>query len=481
MVGCNHSASGILLNALGSHRLNPNITVPRIPSTSTGADYFQAFDDNIGKVDIPTDAPSVALVWGADSKSPPNGKTLAWITNGVSIVGFYMPGFGDADSALFYNLGHTKAWWESLSSSGNPSSDWLEYQCDKTTPAKFAGLDNPVLDISNSNVIDYQADLINTAHGSYAYNAAVFDLVNVYNNTLACGHYHTIGGSHQWVAQYSGSSSYDSNYASDVESWAAAMKVRLHDTTTYPSGPYVMAINMEVNKFSNPSTSCSTPDAGCAAAYYVMQHSDVEQNESGVTGQGPTTWLTPAQFQANADWAFKVQSSEGEDYLMGAEFHRSTGGDPTSAEREYAFAGYLMGKHPHAAMYWEKNNGGPSAKYEYNLNSPSEFSYSEGATCDVPTPLYHISNNDANLFYRIFHKAVAIVNADASTTYTVSLNTFSWNQAGAGSNDFQSYFDIESGIALSGDSISLPPHTGIVAMSDSGTDLGCPIAPSPLP
>ncbi|HEY5096360.1 MAG TPA: hypothetical protein VII69_14705, partial [Candidatus Eremiobacteraceae bacterium] len=59
--GCNHSASGILSNALGSHRANPNITIPRIPSTSTGADYFQAFDDNIGKVDIPTDAPSVAL------------------------------------------------------------------------------------------------------------------------------------------------------------------------------------------------------------------------------------------------------------------------------------------------------------------------------------------------------------------------------------------------------------------------------------
>lgn len=482
IVGCSHGASSVVTSSTNGRVVRPNITITHIPSTSTGADYFQAFDGNINYSNISTDAMTVGDMWGADPTG--SNKAAAWLTDGSAVVGFYMPGFGDADSAAFGNYGQTKAWWEAQTSGATPKVDWLEYKCDEMTPAAFSGLNNPVLDISNTNVINYQADLVNTAAtagGTTNFNSVDFDLVNVINNTGACGHYKTVQVipgvySQVWVAQYCGGvqancNQYETAYATDVKNWASAMQTRLHNQYT---NPYMMQINMEVNKYSSPSSGCS-PSA-CAASYYVMQHTDIEQNESGPVGGGPNSWLSAAEFQANLDWATEVQSTQGEDYLESAEFIGDTG-PPSQQEREYAFGAYLLGKHGHNAMYWENHTNGPTENYWYNLSSPSEFSYSEGATCGSPST-YYISNNDAHLFYRIYHKAVTVVNADANNTYTVAVQTFSWDQAGNAGNDNQSYFDIESGNSPP-PTVSLAPHAGKVWLSSS--DLGCPAPPSPLP
>jgi len=250
---------------------------------------------------------------------------------------------------------------------------------------------------------------------------------------------------------------------------------------------YVMALNVDVNRFANPSSTCTsnhnTPD-DCAATYYALQHSDIFEDEAGPTGgcyvNGVACPDSVAQYKAMLDWSKASQIDNGKDFLIGAIF--ADANPPSTPDKRFAFASYLVARHGHTALDWVGNSGW-NGKFNYNYTTPSEFAARTGTDCVYTGYPYFQGVSDTHLFYRIMHDAVAIVNND-SVSHTVSLQTYTFNQAGNGGNDYLSYYDIETGNQEGSDNITIGAYGGEVWMAGGqtgGTDLGCPAQPGTLP
>jgi hypothetical protein len=137
--------------------------------------------------------------------------------NGVIFSGQYFPGDRDPVGAShntasgYYNV--------------LPQSTYVEYLCDRATPAyEFSNTNFMPLDVSNSAVVQYMINYVSPLVISKGYGSWNADNIAYRNVFLKCGHYDSTG---TWVAQYSGSAN-DALFSQNMGAYLYAMGNAAH-------------------------------------------------------------------------------------------------------------------------------------------------------------------------------------------------------------------------------------------------------------
>ena len=168
--------------------------VPKPPDTTDNIHVAQIFT----AVDTPADEiGNVDLVWGSTFPDQPPGVFNL----------YYFPFDRDGD---YYSHGQPLTWFLAN------HADWIEYTCDKQTPAYEYGDPTVPLDITNPAVIDYMMQTYLLPAVQKGYQGIAFDNVDFSNNGGRCG----VWKNGNWIKQ--------TNYVGDVLTWAAYMYKALH-------------------------------------------------------------------------------------------------------------------------------------------------------------------------------------------------------------------------------------------------------------
>jgi hypothetical protein len=341
-------------------------------------------EDEIGKVD---------LVWGSKFPTQPEG-----------VYNFYYYPF-DRDKDLGTGgTHHDIAWFLT----NHP--DWIEYTCDKKTPAYEYNDPNVPLDITNPAVIDYMMRTYILPAIQKGYPGIAFDNVDFGNNGYRCG----IWKDGKWVKQ--------TNYIGEVLTWAFEMYSSLHamDISVAMNFPYDLNHKTESNEL-----------------YHYL---DIAVDERGFTNRGQSkngyysgsAWLTDMQAMQSLDAMGKGFVSINE---MPEAFAQVS-----QAEKQWALANYLLvkGKLSYIAI---------TGIQEYNriLTTP-EYSAAVGHALH---PMY----KSQGVYMRDFSNGKAIVNPSSNESFTISLPP----------GIYQDLYGINV------DTITLEPHSGIVLLGKTGS------------
>jgi hypothetical protein len=344
--------------------LTPTPGVAKPPDTTENIHVALIF--NGGVEDPQAEKGVVDLVWGSEFPSQPEEVYNL----------YYYPFDRDADGETG-GLHHDITWFRA----NHP--DWIEYTCDKKTPAYEYDDPNVPLDISNPEVIDYmmQTYIMPAIHEGY--QGIAFDNVDFSNNGERCG----IWRDGKWVEQ--------SNYVGDILAWADSMSTRLHDL-------YVgVAMNFPFD-ITRP-----------AESYQLYQYLDIAVDERGFTNWGRSrdgylsgsAWLTNMQ-------ALQALDEKGKGFVsineMPEDFDQIS-----QAEIQWALANYLLAK----------------GRYSYIAISGVQEYGSIFITPEYATGIGHapsVMYKSQNVYMRDFSNGLAIVNPSSSQAFTITLipNTY---------------------------------------------------------
>ncbi len=303
----------------------------------------------------------VDLVWGSQFPSQPPGVYNL----------YYYPFDRDGDGQigdLHHDLNYFLA--------NHP--DWVEYRCDKKSPAYEYGNPNVPLDISNPDVLDYMLQYYLIPAINQGYQGIAFDNLDFNNNGGRCG----VWKNGQWVGQ--------SNYVGDILKWAAFMYSQLHalNVSVAMNFPYDLNRPTDSNQ--------------------LYQYADIIVDERGFTNWG----RNPKDYLSAGDWLANMQALQSLD-AMGKGFvsinEMPEDFDQVSqAEKQWAIANYLLvkGNFSYIAITGIQEYG--------RLNITPEYSAEIGHAIN---PMYQFKN----LYMRDFSNGLAIVNPFPSQTYTINL------------------------------------------------------------
>ncbi|MDD5337395.1 MAG: hypothetical protein PHS02_02830, partial [Candidatus ainarchaeum sp.] len=210
--------------------------------------------------------------------------------------------------------------------------DWIEYQCDRVTPAYTFGDTNMPLDIANPAVLDYMFTTYLSPAIWRGYEGIAFDNVALYSYGKRCGHYNLSGS---WVAQYSGNNT-DPAYMADVMLWAANMTERIHAI----NGTATM--NFEFLYASGAENTLS---------YQLLGLMDMQFDERGMTNWGHSgdnymtddLWMQVMQeyqYMAEHDKGLVICNEEPENFSA-----------ISREEVQWILANYLLAKGNHTYIY----------------------------------------------------------------------------------------------------------------------------------
>ncbi|MBV8153519.1 MAG: hypothetical protein JOY98_03815 [Candidatus Eremiobacteraeota bacterium] len=238
----------VLLGALAMSATPGTAPPPRravFPPTRSGVHLNLVF--NYAVPDLRREIGVVDVVWGSRSPLPRQVFNQ-----------FYTPFERDGPYAGTHRL----AWFERY------HPDWIEYRCDRKTPAwEFGDRSDVPIDIADPAVLQYQRSGAVDPAFAAGYRSIDFDNLSLGNYALRCGHYTT---SKTWVAQYSGQWS-DAHYRADVLAWAQSTYAYIH---AY-SATATMAINYSIQ-----------PQFGLRENYALMTSTDEVLDERGFTNWG---------------------------------------------------------------------------------------------------------------------------------------------------------------------------------------------------
>lgn len=194
----------------------------------------------------------IRLVAGADYADPPGIQNYAYASQDVAFAHF--GGVTYAPSLQWLRKNHP---------------DWIEYKCDRSTPAwQFKHMNEIPVDFANPAVQQWAFTnwVVPAIHQGY--DGVEFDNVWLYNLFGRCGHYDLDG---HWVQQYTGKFT-DLQFQADVIAWARRMRTLIHG--------YSPTFKFGINYSWYPSGSSA------ARQHTLLSLVDTDIDESGQTREG---------------------------------------------------------------------------------------------------------------------------------------------------------------------------------------------------
>ena len=300
-------------------------TVASTPQIS----LFQVFNGNFASdKDFQQTAPKVQFVWGASTDTISVWKHY----NPTIRLAYYVPFNRDPQA-------HTLSWWQT----NHPG--WVEYRCDRHTPAYKGNEPNMPLDISNPAVRSWQIQTLILPASQLGYAAIGWDNLDP-NWYGACGHYQQ----GKWVQSYSGATN-DSNWHKDVINWLVAQLQQLHTLKT----PLLSIPNVDFRGWALQ---------GLSTLKQITDATDAIFEEQGFVGSNrilSPTWNTLK------DWIAYTQQ-------QGKMFYSCNGlpHNPQPADLEWIVANYFLLNQGHLSLWISRDQayGSPAGIYpEYNAVS----------------------------------------------------------------------------------------------------------------
>lgn len=337
----------------------PTQTVTKLPDTTENIHVALIFNS---KVYNPNDEiGAVDLVWGSKYPTEPRGVYNL----------YYYPFDRDADGGTGGSH-HDITWFLA----NHP--DWIEYTCDRITPAYEYGDPNVPLDITNPEVIDYMLNTYILPAIEAGYQGIAFDNVVFDNNGLRCG----VWRDGEWVEQ--------PTFTDNVHAWAASMYARLHElnVTVAMNSPY---------DFERPEESDR-----------LYRYLDIVVDERGFTNWG----LTKENYISGGAWLANMQAlqaldANGKGFVsinqMPEDFDMVS-----QEEKQWALANYLLvkGKYSWIAITGFQEYGRIFLTPEYSV-----------AIGHAPSVMY----KSQNVYMRDFSNGLVIVNPSYSQSFKITL------------------------------------------------------------
>jgi hypothetical protein len=324
--------------------LLPTRGVAKPPDTTSNIHVAQIFNSHstpeqeMGRVN---------LVWGSGFPNQPAGVYNL----------YYYPFDRDRDRGP----GHDMAWFLA----NHP--DWIEYTCDKKTPAYEYNDPNIPLDITNPAVIDYMLQTYLFPAVQAGYQGIAFDNVDFGNNGARCGTWKN----GNWIRQ--------TDYIGDVLRWASYIYKAMHALNVS------VAMNFPFD-FGHP-----------AESYQLYQNLDIAVDERGFTNRAQTTdgYFDPKEWLSNMT-ALQFLDANGKAFVSINEMPEHFA-QVSQEEKQWALANYLMvkGRYSYIAITGIQ-------EYGHTLIAP-EYSADIGSALG---PMYQ----SQGVYMRDFSNGMAIVN-----------------------------------------------------------------------
>lgn len=217
----------------------------------------------------------VRLVTGAEYADPRSIQNYAYASQDVAFAHF--GGVTYAPSLQWLRENHP---------------DWVEYKCNRSTPAwQFKHINEIPLDFANPAVQQWTFTNWVVPAIRQGYDGVLFDNVWLYNLFGRCGHYDL---DRHWVQQYTGKFT-DLQYQADIISWARGMRALIHE--------YRPTFKFGINYSWYPSGSSA------ARQHTLLSLVDMDFDESGQTREG--TGYPPASLWLHIYLADKQVLDEG--------------------------------------------------------------------------------------------------------------------------------------------------------------------------
>ena len=358
--------------------------VPKPPDTTDNIHVAQIFT----AVDTPADEiGNVDLVWGSTFPDQPPGVFNL----------YYFPFDRDGD---YYSHGQPLTWFLAN------HADWIEYTCDKKTPAYEYGDPNVPLDITNPAVIDYMMQTYLLPAVQKGYQGIAFDNVDFSNYGGRCG----VWKNGNWIKQ--------TNYVGDVLTWAAYMYKALHALNVS------IAMNFPFD-FNYPRES-----------YQIFQYLDIAVDERGFINrrQKPDNYLPINQWLTMME-GFQYLNAHGKGFVSINEMPEPFD-QISQAGKQWVLANYLLAKGQYSYITIAGNHG---TAHQFTL---PEYSALIGHPLG---PMYQ----SQGVYMRDYSNGLAIVNPSSfNQTFTIILS----------SGVYQDLYGNKTSL------LTLEPQTGIVLL-----------------
>ena len=311
----------LVLGSLAGCYGSSHVLSPMLPKTNDGYIHVgQIFEDS---VDVSSERESgVEIVWGAKSPLP------ASVSKGhYAIYGFYDPTLSPDPQPGAVGTAAFEKFVEA-----HPT--WIEYQCDRVTPAWNPHYYYWPVDMQNPDVLQYLWSNYYLPLLKMGYHTLDLDNAGAENYTHACGHFGDDGG---WVQEYSGKYQ-DPTWAVVTAATVRKIAEDMHDFSALD----VLAVNTRPTSYD------------AAEELKIMEAADLVLDENGVTWESSDCgWnppggycketIPPGWWQATLSDALAYIAEGGCFWMIDREPEMNAV-DATPSEREWAIANYLLMK-----------------------------------------------------------------------------------------------------------------------------------------
>jgi hypothetical protein len=349
-----------------------------IPNTTSGIHVAQVFNYNIQPKSAER---GIDFVWGSEyARGPGRTYNTYYITFDRANTG---------SSVLTPNAGESTAWFTAH------MPTFVEYTCDRVTPAYEFSQPQTPLDIADPSVQQWQWSAEVLPALAAGWPGIAFDNFALANGAgegqPRCGHYDAAGN---WVSQYSGQT-YDPTYAADVIAWARQMRARIH---AYKAGD-TFGGNFSYD-FGQPM----------ATNVALMKTFDVIIDERGFSNWGHGSYPTLSEWNEIVH-AIDVVQAAGTCYVENDAFPEPSS-RITTRERLWAVANYMLTQSHCTFLAISGSRGPGSQDHDYGvLLSYPEYRLPIGQ----PLGGRYTANG---LYARRFSGALALVNPTTATRRT---------------------------------------------------------------
>jgi hypothetical protein len=349
LAGCGGQTSAVLISdAPAENYPTENVSTP---GTLTIGQVFENHIQNSS-----AEVGRVGIVWGADKAgSVSRGAYFAY--------GIYSIQNDTPQSLLDFYAEHP---------------DWIEYQCDKITPAGIPGSSKygVPMDVTNPDVQQFIFDNAWEPRLAEGYDIDLDDDTAA-NITGACGHYDSAG---TWIQQYTGAE-FDAAYTHEAIQVTHAFTSRVHAFDA--SRKLIIDLQPLPQDLADTIT--------------LAEQADIAMDETGVTQFG---YITEANWQAENTYALTLSAAGKCFWMIDDEGPDTAPRNPTSTERTWDVANYLLTQGPCSTITITTAQG-----YGWLLDYPE-------ATVDYGTPIDTATQQSDGSWIRHYTNVTVTVGPD---------------------------------------------------------------------
>lgn len=276
-----------------------------LPATAAQPQKLLVFTYKLSPSWVAAHGNDYVFVWGA------SGNSIKAFSDHSphTILSKYFPYSRDPDAK------HDISFWEK----SHPG--WIEYECDGKTPAKMYGGKNVSLDISNPEVVQWQAKTFSNLPSGV--HEVALDNYQFNSHSHACGN--AMKG--KFIARYTGGKE-DVTFANDIVHWLEQLSNLLH------------AHGIKVNINHTPDLSANGDDPSSPLVQRMVNATD------GILDEGADRSLKSAPLNTTLAKLVKYVTAKGKQYYF---VYRLNPFNDDSVQS--AMASYLTMANSHTAVY----------------------------------------------------------------------------------------------------------------------------------